>query len=365
LVTELAEIESPALIVDLDVMEANVASMTKVVRSNGIELWPNIKGHKIPELAWRQVRAGAAGITCQKLSEAEVMVNAGFTDVLVAVQVIGRQKVERLLRLSGRAHVKTVVDSLSGAKAISDAFANRGRTIDVFLEIDIGYRRCGVTAAEARALARLTSKLPGLRVVGVMGYEGHIYDLSSKSEVLAAARRSYELLVRASESIREAGIDAPRVSVGASAGVEVAVETPGITEIRAGSYLMNDRAQIAMGAADTARCAATVLATVISVPNPSVTVIDAGAKALTATTLPGIAGYGLIVGHDDVILDRLSDEHGMIATVGAREPFQVGDRVRIVPNSHTVVFNQFAEAYGVRNGTIEAVLPVAARGMMQ
>ncbi len=365
MVTELAEIDSPALIVDLDVMEANLASMTQLAGSNGIDLWPNIKGHKIPALAWRQVRAGAAGITCQKLSEAEVMVNAGFTDVLVAVQVIGAQKIERLLRLARRVRLITVVDSLEGATAISEVFARQDRTIEVFLEIDMGYRRCGVNAADAPALGRRISQLPGLELIGVMGYEGHIYDLSGKVEVLVAARKSYELLIGASASLRDAGIDAPRVSVGASAGVEVAVETPGITEIRAGSYLMNDRAQIAMGAADSARCAATVLATVISVPNPSLTVIDAGAKALTATTLPGLAGYGLILGNGDAILERLSDEHGMIATGGGGNPFHVGDRVRIIPNSHTVVFNQFAEVYGVRNGKVEVVLPVAARGMMQ
>ena len=365
MVTELAEIDSPALIVDLDVMEANVASMTSLTSARGIGLWPNIKGHKIPALAWRQVRSGAAGITCQKLAEAEVMVNAGITDVLVAVQVIGADKVERLRRLALRANLTTVVDSMAGARAISDAFARHGCSIDAFLELDMGYHRCGVEAADALPLARELAALPGLRLVGVMGYEGHIYDLTRKDEVLAAARRSYEVLVGASASLREAGIDAGRVSVGASAGAEVAVEMPGITEIRAGSYLMNDRAQLAMGAVLPDRCAATVLATVISVPKPDLAVIDAGAKALTPTTLPGLDGYGLVAGSDCVVVGRLSDEHGMIDTAGAARRYQVGDRVRIIPNSHTVVFNQFAEVYGVRGDRVEAVLPVAARGMMQ
>jgi D-serine deaminase-like pyridoxal phosphate-dependent protein len=363
-VTELEEIDSPALIVDLDVMEANVASMTRLTGAHGVALWPNMKGHKIPELAWRQVRAGATGITCQKLAEAEVMVNAGFTDVLVAVQVIGPAKVERLLRLARRAHLITVVDSLEGARAISDSFARQDRAIEAFLEVDIGYRRCGVSAAEALDLGRKISRLPGLKLVGVMGYEGQIYDLNGREEVRAAARRSYDLLLGVSASLRSAGLDAPRVSVGASAGAEVAVETAGITEIRAGSYLMNDRAQIAMGSAEAAACAATVLATVISTPTESRAVIDAGAKALTATTLPGLAGYGALVGHVEAVLERLSDEHGMIATRGGN-PFRVGDRVQVIPNSHTVVLNQFAEVHAVRKGVVEAVLPVAARGMMQ
>jgi len=363
-VTQLAEIDSPALIVDLDVMEANVASMTRLTGDHGIGLWPNIKGHKIPALAWYQVRSGAAGITCQKLAEAEVMVNAGFNEVLLAVQVIGASKVERLRRLARRAHVVTVVDSMAGAQGISDAFARDGGSIEAFLEVDLGYRRCGVTAAEAPELARQIAQLPGLELVGVMGYEGHLYDLAGRAEVEVAARRSYELLVGVSKDLQAAGIAATRVSVGASAGAQVAVATPGITEIRAGSYLMNDRAQIAMGSAGQGACAATVLATVISVPDGSRAVIDAGAKALTATTLPDLAGYGLLVGHDAAVLDRLSDEHGMIATASPDE-FQVGDRVHVIPNSHTVVFNQFAEVYAVRGGRVEAVLPVAARGMMQ
>jgi D-serine deaminase-like pyridoxal phosphate-dependent protein len=363
-VTELAELDSPALIVDLDVMEANVASKTRLTSAHGIELWPNIKGHKIPTLAWSQVRSGAAGITCQKLAEAEVMVNAGFTEVLLAVQVVGTAKVERLRRLARRAHLVTVVDSLPGAQSISDAFSHCGQTIEAFLEVDLGYRRCGVTAPEALDLAQRMSRLPGLKLVGVMGYEGHIYDLTGRAEVEAAARRSYELLVGVSTRLQDAGIAATRVSVGASAGARVAVEMPGITEIRAGSYLMNDRAQIAMGSADQTGCAATVLATVISVPDGSRAVIDAGAKALTATTLPGLAGYGLLVGHGEAVLERLSDEHGMIATASA-DDFRVGDRVQVIPNSHTVVFNQFAEVYAVRKGRVEAVLPVAARGMMQ
>jgi len=363
-VTELAEIESPALIVDLDVMEANLASMTQLTSAHGVAHWPNIKGHKIPALAWSQVRSGAAGITCQKLGEAEVMVNAGLTEVLVAVQVVGAAKVERLRRLARRAHLVTVVDSLPAAEAISDAFCACGQSIDALLEVDLGYRRCGVTHAEAPDLAALISRLPGLRLAGVMGYEGHLYNLVGREAVEAAARAAYEQLVDVSNTLQRAGTAGARVSVGASAGTRVAVETPGVTEIRAGSYLMNDRSQIAMGWTDAAGCAATVLATVISVPDGSRAVIDAGAKALTPTTVTGLAGFGQVVGHEHAVLDRLSDEHGMIATSAAGE-FRLGDRVQVIPNSHTVVFNQFDEVYAVRRGMVEAVLPVAARGRMR
>ncbi|TMD17573.1 MAG: hypothetical protein E6I27_00380 [Chloroflexi bacterium] len=362
--TDLAEIETPALLIDLDVMEANLASMTAFLTMHGIAQRPNIKGHKIPALAWRQVRAGAMGITCQKLSEAEVMVDAGLPDVLIAVQVIGAAKVDRLLKLARRAKLTTVVDSLAGAEPIARAFASSGMTIDVLLEIDIGYHRCGVDGRGAPALARSLSQLPGLNLVGVMGYEGHLYDLSGKGAVEAAARESYEMLTRVANGLRNAGIEVPRVSIGASAGARAAVDVRGITEVRAGSYLFNDRAQIKMGSAEPATCAATVMATVISVPTETRAVIDAGAKALTPTMVGGMPGYGDILGHEDAVLDRLSDEHGMISVGATRNPFNVGDRVRIIPNSHTVVFNQFPEVHGVREGRVEAVMPVAARAMM-
>src|SRR5205814_9911314 len=155
---------------------------------------PNIKGHKIPALAWRQVRAGAAGITCQKLSEAEVMVDAGLPDVLVAVQVIGAAKVDRLLRLARRAKVTTVVDSLEGAEPIARAFDAVGMTVDVLLEVDIGYHRCGVDPGGSLALARSLSQLPGLDLVGVMGHEGLLYHLPGMNGGEHADRQPYEQL---------------------------------------------------------------------------------------------------------------------------------------------------------------------------
>jgi D-serine deaminase-like pyridoxal phosphate-dependent protein len=364
-VTDLAEIETPALVVDLDVMEANLASMARLAQEHGVSLRPNVKGHKVPAFAWQQVRAGAAGITCQKLSEAEVMVNAGLTDVLVSVQVVGAAKIERLLRLARRARVTTVVDSGTCAKAIAEAFAAQSMTVEALLEVDIGYHRCGVEPTAAPARARALAQLSGLDLVGVMGYEGHLYDLSDRGEVLAAARCAYRLMTEAADRVRDAGLEVNRVSVGASAGAEVAVQTPGITEIRAGSYLFNDRFQVSMGSAGLADCAATVVATVISVPTSTRAVIDAGAKALTPTILPGHAGYGVILGHEDAVIDRLADEHGMIDFGGDPKSFEVGERVRIVPNAHTVVFNQFADVHCVRKGKVEAVLPVAARGAMQ
>jgi D-serine deaminase-like pyridoxal phosphate-dependent protein len=254
---------------------------------------------------------------------------------------------------------------MAGAEPIARAFATQEMTIDVLLEVDIGYHRCGVAPADAPALARSIARLPGLNFVGVMGYEGQLYDLSGKAAVETAARRSYELLTGVAGALRDAGIEVQRVSVGASSGVGTALDCDGITEVRAGSYLFNDRSQIQMGSAEPATCAATVMATVISVPAASRAVIDAGAKALTPTALAGAAGYGLILGHEGAVLDRLSDEHGMISMGGTRSPLRVGDRVRIIPNSHTVVFNQFAAAHGVRDGKVEAVLAVAARGMMQ
>lgn len=361
----LVEIDTPALLVDLDQMEANIAAMADLARRTGTDLRPHAKAHKIPALARRQMEAGAVGITCQKLGEGEVMADAGLDDILVTFPIVGPLKIARLLRLAHRCHVTTVVDSLMAAKPLSEAAEEEGIQLDTLIEVDVGYRRCGVSADEAPRLARsLMECCPGLRVRGLMAYEGHLYNLSA-AEVAPAAIAAYDLLGNLAGELRNCGIPVECVSVGASAGAETAARHPAITEIRAGSYIFNDIAQVMMGGATEDECALTVLATVVSTPTPDRAVIDAGAKALTFTTLPGVPGYGRIRNHEDAVLGRLSDEHGMIALPPHGRAFAIGERIQVVPNSGSVVINEFSDLIGVRAGVVECVWPIAARGRMQ
>lgn len=361
--TSFEELDTPALIVDLDRMEANIGAMAALAADAGTYLRPHAKAHKIPALAWKQIKAGACGITCQKLGEAEVMADAGIQNILVAMPIVGPIKIARLLQLARRCHITTVVDSLAAAQHLSTA-AQDGAPIDTLIEVDVGYRRCGVSSVGVLDLAKsLQETCPMLRIRGVLAYEGHLYDLSG-DDVVSAAASAYDLLGSVADRLRAAGIPIECVSVGASSAARIAVQHPAITEIRAGSYIFHDRAQIAMGGATEGECALTILATVVSAPTEERVVIDSGAKAVTPTALTGIRGYGSIRGYDSAVLDRLSDEHGMITVLHGRGP-AVGERLQIIPNSGSGVVNQFSELIGVRGGVVECVWPIAAQGRMQ
>ena len=354
------DLDTPSLVVDLDRVDRNIARMAALAAQHSVALRPHVKSHKVPELARWQVSAGASGITCQRLSEAEVMVGAGLNDVLIATEIVGVIKATRLAELASRARLTTVIDSIEGARQVGAAVASRGLVIDALVEVDLGLHRCGVQPPQVGELAEQVSRIPGLQFVGIMGYEGHVYDKSHIRRVADTAARAYGRLDRALVSLDKAGLVAGRVSVGATAAARAACVHPGINELRCGSYIFNDLTQVAAGWAALDECAATVLATVVSARSDRSAVIDAGAKTLSLARTPGRVGYGLILGHEASVIARLSDEHGMVE--GGGHPLRVGERVLIVPNSHTTVVNEFSEMVGVRNGKVEETWKVEARG---
>jgi D-serine deaminase-like pyridoxal phosphate-dependent protein len=360
------EVDTPALIADLDVLDANIARMAAFARDHRVAMRAHVKSHKVPELARKQVAAGAAGIVCQKLGEAEVMADAGLDDILVPYPIVGQIKIRRLLDLARRVRFTTTVDSLEGAAAIGAAAEAAGLRIDTMLEVDNGYHRCGVTPDNAAALARhIARDMPGLRFKGLLGYEGHVYGLDRAEDIDAVARKAYDILGAIAGELRDEGIAVECVSTGSSVSFQTAAAHPAVTEIRVGGYIFADRSVVKLGAATPEQCSLTVLATVVSMRGADHVVVDAGAKAMSLATLSGIEGYGLIRGHEDAVLDHVADEHGMITVPAGARPFFLGERVRIVPNEHTVVVNQFLELVGVRAGRVECVWPVAARGRMQ
>lgn len=363
--TTLDEVDTPAVVIDLEVVERNLARMATIARDGDVALWPHAKSHKIPELARLQVDAGAAGITCQKIGEAEVMADAGLPDILISYPIVGAPKVERLMALAERTRVTTVVDSLDAATVLGRAAAARGLAIETLLEVDVGYRRCGVRPDDAREIAERLVEVPGLRLAGLLAYEGHIYDQAGPETAERRARAAYDLLGVVADAIRAAGIAVERVSVGATATAALAAGHDAITELRAGSYLFNDRTQVAMGAATEDDCALSVLSTVVSTAAGGHVVIDAGSKALTFTALVGGSGYGVVAGRPDLVVERLSDEHGMIPLVGGARAPEVGDRLHVVPNAHAAVIDNFSDAVAVRDGEPVGAFSVAARGRMQ
>ncbi|WP_428523242.1 D-TA family PLP-dependent enzyme [Roseibium sp.] len=344
------DIQTPAVLVDLDIAEANIDAYQAYCMKHGLALRPHIKTHKLPFLAKRQLDAGAIGITCQKISEAEAMItDGGIDDVLITFNVLGAEKLERLKALAGKVRLSVVADNTSTVKGLSDAFSDTASRLTVLVECDTGAERCGVTSPEAaRDLAQIINQSPGLTFGGLMTYP----PAGREAEV-------QDWLTKARDMIVADGLEVAVISNGGSPGMWQAEEVPVATEYRIGTYVYNDRSLVSRGVCDWGDCALTVLTTVVSVPAPDRAVIDAGTKVLTSDLL-GLNGHGLVLGRPDITVDALSEEHGVLRaeTIG----LEVGDRIRIVPNHVCVVSNMVDEVQLIRGEQALGPSPVSARG---
>jgi len=360
----LDDLSTPAVVVDLDVLERNISRMAVRARDAGVRLRPHAKTHKCPEIGRLQRSAGAWGLSLAKLGEAEVFVGAGFDDVFLAYPIVGEDKGRRLLALSDRARLAAGVDSVEGARSLAGPFAAAGRTLDVVLKVDVGYGRVGVLPERAVEVARLVAELPGLRLRGVFTHAGHGYLAENRAGVEEIARLEGERLVEAATRLREAGLPIDEVSVGSTPTAAVAMHVGGVTECRPGNYVFHDASQVALGTCGVEDCALTIVATVVSVPAADRAVVDAGSKTLSSDPLrPRAGGYGRILGRESRI-EKLSEEHGVVA-VAPGEAFRVGERVRILPNHACVVANLHDRLVGVSGERVETVLAIEARGRVR
>lgn len=360
----LNDLSTPAVLVDLDVLERNIARMAERAQQHGVRLRPHGKTHKIVAIARLQQAAGAVGLSVAKTSEAEVFADAGFDDLFVAFPVVGQDKGRRLLRLADRIRLAVGSDSVEGARTLAEPFAAASRVLDVMLKVDVGYHRVGVEPDRAPAVAAQIAELPGLRLRGIFTHAGHAYLGETPEAVEAVASHEGRTLALAAERIRAAGLPVGEVSVGSTPTARHAMTVTGVTECRPGNYVFNDASQVALGSCRLEDCAMTVLATVVSVPAPGRAVVDAGSKTLSSDPLrPRAGGHGRILGHLSR-LEKLSEEHGVIA-VDPGEVFRVGERVRILPNHACVVTNLHDRLWGVRGEQVEDELTVAARGRVE
>jgi D-serine deaminase-like pyridoxal phosphate-dependent protein len=357
-------LETPAVLIDLDVVERNVAAMAARARSHGVRLRPHAKTHKLPEIARLQLAAGAAGLAVAKTGEAEVFAGAGFDDLFVAYPVVGADKGRRLMELSDRVRLAVGVDSEAGARTLSDVFGPAGRTLDVMLKVDVGLHRAGVAPEAAVEVARRIVALPALRLRGVFTHAGQAYLEETVQGVAEVGRHEGRTLSAVGRALREAGMPIEEVSVGSTPTAPHAMAEAGVTECRPGNYVYHDASQVGLGTCETFDCAMTVLATVVSAPAPDRAVLDAGSKTLSSDPLrPRPGGYGWILGRRSRI-DRLSEEHGVVS-VEPGESFRVGERVRVLPNHACVVSNLHDVIVAVRGERVEAELAVAARGRVR
>jgi D-serine deaminase-like pyridoxal phosphate-dependent protein len=345
------ELETPVPVVDLDRLEANIVRLQSYLDEHQIANRPHIKTHKIPAIAKLQMKAGAVGITCQKVSEAEVMADAGFDDIFIPYNILGESKLKRLTALASRVTIRVTADSDVVVRGLSTASQEAGLTLAVLVECDTGAHRCGVQSpSQAAELARRIASLPNLHFGGLMTYptNEHLDDF---------VRQTRDLL-------KTDNIPIERVSGGGTPVMWQAHTHPELTEHRAGIYVYGDRLTLRSGAVTLEDCAIKVHATVVSRPTPERGILDAGSKSLSSD-LHDLDGYGYICEYPDAKIYQLSEEHGHVDFSACPHKPEIGERVTVIPNHCCTVTSLFDEVVGSRNGEVEVTWQVSARGTVR
>lgn len=345
------ELETPVPVVDIERMEENIARLQSYLDGHNIANRPHIKTHKIPAIAEMQIEGGAIGITCQKVSEAQVMADAGFIDIFIPYNILGASKLSRLMALAEQINVSVTADSAVVIRGLSKAAAEAGLTLSVLVECDTGAGRCGVQSpGEAAELARLIAGLSGLHFGGLMTYptNEHLDDFVRETRSL----------------LKEDDLQVERVSGGGTPCMWQAHTHPELTEHRAGIYVYGDRLTLRSGAVKLETCALRVFTTVVSRPTRDRGILDAGSKSL-AMDLLGLDGYGYICEYPDAKIYALSEEHGHIDFSDCARKPEIGERVSIIPNHCCMVSNLFDEVVGARRNEVEVIWQVAARGTVR
>ncbi len=354
-------LETPSALVDLERVARNLDRMAGYAAAHGLALRPHTKTHKTPAFAEEQLRRGATGLTVATLHEAEVMAGVA-DDVLLAYPPVGEARLRRLLALPERVKATVALDSADALGALSAAAAGAGRTVGVLVELDLGMHRVGIPAVEmAVALAAAAAASPGIEWRGLLFYPGHIRQHVDEqdADLRALSDRLGEFL----DALRDAGLEPAVVSGGSTPAAFASHRIDGLTEIRPGTYIFNDRTTAAIGACGWDACAYSVLATVVSTAVPGQAVVDAGAKALAREELrPHGSGYGALLDRPEVTVRTVSEEHGVLDLSDTDWRPRIGERVRIVPNHVCVSVNLHARLWGVRGDAVTGCWEVVGRG---
>jgi D-serine deaminase-like pyridoxal phosphate-dependent protein len=359
---QLTALETPAVVVDLDRLDRNLARAADYAANHGLAMRPHVKTHKSPFVAAAQLRLGACGLTCATPREAEVMAEVS-DDLLVAYPPIGGARARRLVALPATVRLTVALDSEDAATELARAARDVRREVAVYVELDLGMHRVGTATVDAAvALARRVSESEGLRFDGIAFYPGHVREPMGEQD--AQLRALDTALSRAIERLHDAGLPPRVVSGGSTPTLWRTHELPGVTEIRPGTYVYNDRGALASGACDWDDCALTVLATVVSTSVAGQAVIDAGTKSLGREPVRGETGegFGQLLEHPEVLVSRMSEEHGILDLTRTTWRPMLGEVVRVVPNHVCIVVHLNDVAYGIRGERLERQWPIAARG---
>jgi D-serine deaminase-like pyridoxal phosphate-dependent protein len=356
-------LDTPAMIVDLALMEENIARLMKHFQEKKIRVRPHLKTVKSPQLAYILLTAGAIGGCVAKVSEAEVMVQEGVEDLLITTEIVGKIKLRRLVALvQQHPHIKVVLDSLVGAQELDQALESAQLTIDALIDLNVGQNRCGVAPGEeALFLARQIRELPHIRLIGVQGYEGHLQHIHDAKERELLCRQAMQKLTETVTQLKAEGHIIEVVTTGGTGTADFCADYPGITEVQPGSFVFMDTDyRNALGPGYTN--ALTILSTVISRPTPIRVVVDAGLKSLsTESGMPEPKGFPDIEYHPG------GDEHGILTSTKSAQLTEIGigTRIEFIPSHIDTTINLHDYYYAYRGTTIEAIWPVTARGKVQ
>jgi D-serine deaminase-like pyridoxal phosphate-dependent protein len=361
------EVDTPTLLIDKDRLEANIHRYAEIATQAGVRLRPHIKTHKTLEIADLQLRAGAAGITTAKLSEAAVFAAAGVNDIFVAYPIIGDQKARHAAEISQHCHLIVGVESTKGIQQLSQAATKASTTIFVRVEINSGLNRTGVEPAAAADLGRQVLAAPGLELDGIFTFRGISFPGAPTRDPALLGRQEGELMVALAKQLNEAGIPIKEVSIGSTPTTPYAVLVPGVTEVRPGTYVFFDRMTTRSGTSSPDEIALSILATVVSRPAPDIAIIDAGSKTFCGDVIPekaGLEGYAITTdGHNGVVVS-MNEEHGIVRLAPGFIP-EVGDKLAFFPNHVCTTVNLSDEVVVTQNGVVQNVWSVAARGKRQ
>ena len=376
---DLADLSTPAIVIEQSRVLANIDRMQEAADRRGIRMRPHAKTHKSPTVARWQIDRGAIGICCAKLGEAEVFAAAGFTDIRLPYP-LSPSNAARVVALLERTTVSFIVDHPAVARNWSDAMSRAGRTVDVLVKVDVGFHRCGINPDPATAVPfiREVAALPGLTLKGLLSHAGQAYHAASEDELRSIAETEARTLQELATRARDQGVAIDELSAGATPTARFSLQQEWITEYRAGNYVYFDRTQVGLGACAVDDCALTVLATVVSKPAADRIILDCGSKTLSSD---GARGFTALTGHGDVlhvppapgghgagmrddnlVIERLSEEHATVRVKSGMTALEPGHRVRVVPNHSCVVSNLVDQAWLTDGSRVLGPMPIAARG---
>ena len=354
------DLDTPCFTIDLDVMERNIEKMAAYFRDRPANLRPHMKHHKTPEIALKQLAAGAIGVCCQKLGEAEAMADGGMNNILITYEIFGRAKISRLVNLAKRVSLLVTVDDPGNAKDLSDAAQAAGITLGIFVDVNVGQNRCGIDPGKpAVELAQAVARSPGLDFRGLCGYEGHLQAVADLEERTTRAREAMERVTATAEAIRAEGVPVDIVSAGGTGTYNITGDYPGVDEVQAGSYVFMDAAYRRVF--HDFDIAGTILASVVSRGAPDRAVLDCGMKALSSDQWPPE-----VLGLPGVEVRSISDEHlSVFLTDSDSQQLRPGDKVELVPGHNDTTVHLHTHLFGLRGDKLESVWEVAGRGRIR